>query len=983
MENKYSNRWTPESGWVKVLARPDRPLQIAELHELQSVLNYQYQRLSSYVYGIYSPTWGLKVSVIEINDKYNILHLSQGQIYVETPHGGLYIDIAPADRIPVSKQGRVSLGFRIDFLIDDNSELLRDPLFIKGDYGAHRLVVRYRLTLNEDSYPIAVIDNRPSGGAPDVLHYRPGKLTKVYDPNIIGQAISSRVSQRWYEENGDFIANGMEVSLDQETRKLTINAGVAYIEGVRVYLPYGSYLYLPSFPSTPNTIFRYIILLNQQGTIEYYSEQDPTTYVPGLPHSTIDLATLEITNRTLIGGQFKRDISLVLSKKRSLTNADLILLSEENYRNEREMTQLLLDKQALDIGDNNLFDLSGVFTDALIDLSRSDTYHPLYNASFMPSIRALRPGFSTSIKDIVNVGLTPTALDIVARNGTPNYAMCSFSEESYIEQAKCTSWVNLGVNTRTIAHMNISPSSGPADSATIPYSAVAPSSLPTLKDNILKALSLNNDSRVSLNLNLLVREITVQCTGFQPNEDNLTLSFGNVAISQFTLLNGTLAGSSTNSIKARADGMAFLKFFIPSNLALDTYVVTLSGPRSTASAVYRSINDAIVPITTDLDSASGVLPLNTTYASSTEGWAQTFLIEEPVSITSIWLKIRSAPNLQTDNTIIAARVSIVSANGGLPTPECLAIGDLSLSDIQLSSNGSKWTEVVLDKPAFISNRGQYALVISPNLPGLELYVSTIGARSLLDGTITTTQALLNGILLSRKEGSWQPHNDMDLSFRLNKAVMANTKSELLVNIENVEPYNSVRFNMPVILPAGTNIQTYVKENGTWALVRGYEYTLQQPASTSELKVVLNNTNQMSPLLELDASTFTTIANRRSSTWISKTVEFEAAYNNIETTFEAYIPKGTSIDVLFSSNAGISWETMDMDSAATFLLDGNIPLYGYTYKALSLSDAISNISPSGASISTLRRKLTIRLDFKTADSSVIPFARRLSSITYGT
>ena len=115
MSTKHIDRWEPNKNWFKVLARPDRMLQVSELHEIQSMLTHHIQGASSYLYDFYSITEGLKVSIVELSDNYNIVRLSYGQVYIETSNGGLYVDIEGIDRVPIPNEGRVSIGVKIRF----------------------------------------------------------------------------------------------------------------------------------------------------------------------------------------------------------------------------------------------------------------------------------------------------------------------------------------------------------------------------------------------------------------------------------------------------------------------------------------------------------------------------------------------------------------------------------------------------------------------------------------------------------------------------------------------------------------------------------------------------------------------------------------------------------------------------------------------------------------------------------------------------
>lgn len=965
----YIDRFHPDKKWVRILPRGDRHLQPSELIETQSLINHQMMQSSSYLYSLYSITRGLKIGVQELSDNYTLLSMGEGQIYVEINNQGYYLDIDAISRFPIPNTGRSEIGIRFNF--EDRDEYT-DPIFLVGSKGAHRRLLNYEIVVNEDSYPIAVVYSKGAFLRPDIYYYNNHQLTKLYDAQFLSPKISNLVNLRWHEEHGNYISNGLEVIHSND--KLVVNSGTAYINGKRVHLPFTNYIILDNLPTILDNYFRYIVLLNKQGELSLLEDIEPGPYSLNIPLDSIDLAILEITNRFIRGGRIVRDITLTQSYKRALSNTDILRLERDNYNNEKYVAQLSLDMQLLNLSDSRGLNLNGVFTDALVDTTRSDIYHPLYSASFMPGIRALRPGFTPSNKP---AQLIPNNIDIGTVNGDSYYATASFSEETLIEQLISTDWISLSVNPYTKAVMRISPSQGVPDNSKIAYSLVSPSSLPSLSASILKGLLASNLAVVNLNLYLKAQYVYVQCDGFPSNSDNLILSFGSIRITEFELLQGTGFGTQPNSIKANQDGSIYLRFLIPTDLPLDSYVVSISNEVSEASAVYRSVNT----VQTIINNDGGYIEQNPSYyyyPSLEEGIAQTFFIEEPSTLTSISIAFRKVSSLNIAGIKVAA-ISIVDASGGVPDiQKVLGMAYIYTDQIRTSGNGSTLVETTFDRPVPTS-RGQYALVIHPLIQGIEVYIGNAGRPSLKDGIVSTDQLLTTGSLYMREGNFWQARLEADLTFKLNRALVSSTTSELTFEIEDVESIDQVFFELPAMLPPGTGIEYFYESNNGWVKMEGHSYNLQSPNTRSRFKAVLYNTRRMSPSLDLQNLSINANHNKKESTWISITSFFDSAYNNVELILDVYEPKGSKIKPYFSSNAGLTWEPLTLEDS--LLIDGNIPLYTNTYRATSLSDTVVNKSASGSDIRTLRNRFTVRIDFEINNTAVIPFVRNMRTLTH--
>ncbi|MBD2201531.1 DUF4815 domain-containing protein [Calothrix sp. FACHB-1219] len=200
----YPDRYSRDKRWVRVLPVPGRPIQTAELIEIQSLLSDQIKQGIDTLFNNGSILEGLKLSIVSSTDTNIEINISPGKLYVE----GYVIDI-DSNTITLPKTGKYSIDVAIQELIitEDDDPILRDPIkggAIYGLEGASRLMWNPVITVNNSNgYTIGLLSDG------NLSQNLPNTLTKI--ENILAQYT--------YERSGNFCVNGFSItSLPGESR---------------------------------------------------------------------------------------------------------------------------------------------------------------------------------------------------------------------------------------------------------------------------------------------------------------------------------------------------------------------------------------------------------------------------------------------------------------------------------------------------------------------------------------------------------------------------------------------------------------------------------------------------------------------------------------------------------------------------------------------------------------------------------------------
>jgi len=136
---EYPDRYTRSKGWAKVLPRKGRPIQAAELTEIQSLVQDNLKQGFDTLFRSGTPIKGLRVTVASRDITSVTVSVSSGQIYIE----GLILDVQGTNlTIPIDNIYDISVSVTESIITEDDDPSLRDPIrgaFVLGTPGASRL----------------------------------------------------------------------------------------------------------------------------------------------------------------------------------------------------------------------------------------------------------------------------------------------------------------------------------------------------------------------------------------------------------------------------------------------------------------------------------------------------------------------------------------------------------------------------------------------------------------------------------------------------------------------------------------------------------------------------------------------------------------------------------------------------------------------------------------------------------------------------
>jgi hypothetical protein len=188
----YKDRFTPDSNWLKVLFTPGRPVQSAELIELQSIIRHSYKLGMDKVLGALSIVQGLNYT-LSIEEDTTFISISEGIIYTE----GSFIPVKSKD-LEFSLNEEVSIGVLLNEVIitenEDNSLKSNHPY---GLPGAHRLVWEGDITLNN---PLSF----------EIYRYEKGEI--IQSNNYPFKELLSEISTFIDSIYGSFLLYGLKTS---------------------------------------------------------------------------------------------------------------------------------------------------------------------------------------------------------------------------------------------------------------------------------------------------------------------------------------------------------------------------------------------------------------------------------------------------------------------------------------------------------------------------------------------------------------------------------------------------------------------------------------------------------------------------------------------------------------------------------------------------------------------------------------------------
>lgn len=229
----YNDRFDATKNRNKVLFRPDRPLQQAELNELQSIAENNVKNLGNSMFKDGAIQTGMAFT---IDNTANTITVADGILYL----AGKIRTFNATTLTGFTGVGQENIGVKIvQSVVDYNTDptLLDQTQNVKSylSPGADRLVEQIQLTYNDDT-------------TPTIYQFNDGKL--FIDPNRPEfTVINTVLAQRTYEESGSYQVEGFNMWSEKSAVAgkvdLLVDKGVAYVLGYRISKPNSTRVQVP------------------------------------------------------------------------------------------------------------------------------------------------------------------------------------------------------------------------------------------------------------------------------------------------------------------------------------------------------------------------------------------------------------------------------------------------------------------------------------------------------------------------------------------------------------------------------------------------------------------------------------------------------------------------------------------------------------------------------------------------------------------
>ena len=978
-----TSRYSQSKNWSKILFKGDRKLQTTEIIELQDLIENQVRQINKNLYDFYNIVKGCKVLLVDIErdlqDKedntrtYNYI-MTGGQAFIEIEDIASYIDI-PSFNFSIQNDSVYYIGvtFKVSILKDADETrgpFTGGPAF--GELGADRVVIIPTVNIYKDVtekggfYPIAIIkpkskeflDNKPEEfkGPPDIFYYRNTEVTTQFKDNYLPIYVQNKLDQILYEISDDFIGEGLTVNytLANNTKlNVKVDPGVAYIKGKRFEYNYVTTKTFNLSDETRNSII--YIYLSEEGIIktDLIKEEELRLYYS--PNNALQLATLIISE---IDNIILKDANNLMPEV-----SDIIKMKQQHERNKQKVAKLSLDiDRVLKTGKG--INLSGIFSDSFTSLQDSNTSHPLYDASFSPTIQGITLPYIEYTKDSRSIVLENED-NLTIKKEEDNYIWSSVTSSNQIitRNNVVTSSINVGVSKVFSANLEVSPN--------IIYVKDSNLSFSYLPDNVVTYLGRNLPSNLSTR-NYTSEEITflIKATGFSANEDNISLKINSDIINSAISFKGTTPGTNTGTYKANESGHVYLQTSYSLNTSNNILYVYLESNSTSASNQIKIVDLITHRSTLNEINIPSCIPRS---SSILAGVCATFNIIQSISLTGIEIVLTQFNNAVALNRSIL-NVSLTKTNFGLPTDEVIATGQLELVEGVPILNS--FSQILFDRVASLTP-GEYALIFNTTYENLELGVSSAGENDITLG-VPGSYNVTEDKLFVFNEDSWEELNET-LSLKLIKRIPSSRTNTTTILVENIEEFNAIEVNLPVQLTTNSLVNFQIQGN----TLNNNGYFFPSPTTSARIDVNTLGTVSDHPILELDNLNVNLFSYKNSGTWISTNEEFIRPYNFVELSLDMYNPDNSSFNIYFSSNQGQTWELLsgkNLNDEYIYLeelveVNRSLPLFNYKFR----KEGLSFINFNGETIE--RTQLMIRIDLSVESLETLPFFKNLIVLTY--
>lgn len=910
--------------WQRLLFKADRSLQLIELIEMQDMLKHQQSTAFNYLYRRFYISKPIIYKILDIQNNQCSLEISGGQVYFTLNRRGYFLDLKK-EVLTVDLNTAAWIKVLPSLIEVFDRDEFRDPLTggeICGDSGAGRKILTHSLNINGDGYPLLKVVLDPTSQYPKISPAN--QILSNSSSTLSNSLIEEFLAQRLFEEAGNFIVQGLELSSNSASTVL-LSPGVSYIQGYKVGI------FNPQiFNISANTSFIYL------------ARDGKLSLTPQVKDSSLFL---------FIGRIEKEAGNLVIfpSEERNILISELEVLKEQSVQNEIDISQLNLQLNTLALTSTSTS--SSIFTDSYISLKNSDIYHPLYSALINSAFRLVRPGIkSLELSfDSAKVG----KLNNIKFNEAKTFCSLAYSSRVFLSQKRSSGFINLKRTASRSPILKLTPRNSSSSSSKF---------VTTVKP--LTVLQNKGAVNIEVTQYLKSQEITVEGFGFSPNANNLKIFFDNKRIIEFNVLGNSQTGAESSTLQAGNQGTVNFSFNVPSDLELKTYLIEVTNDVERTSISW-------IPTSSQINE-QGILPSN-------GDLAQSFSTDIPFTLLGFNLAFRRVPSSKVETLF---NFSINQVKLGKPSSEAIYSGSFANRSVSVTSNGSSLTYVPLDFPLNLE-AGEYALVINSLSEETDLFISDTTQGSLIQGIESTPQQVAGLKLFAKQNSQWDQLPNKSLTFEVVQAVAASNLGEMEFDLVNpLEVIDQAEIVLRQSIPQTCSSTLLYKSRAGWVEFIS-DLPLDQLDNTLSLKLQVRSKTSQVPVVDLKSSFFNLQTNQLSGSWISKNIS-TSPYQNVKSTFDYYLPLGTSIKVFFSSNQGETWEALESQNSLndlSDLIDGNIPLYKATFTKFNLTNTVSVKEINQKTSEVLRTNLMMRVDFQTNYRWLVPFIQNFSALTF--
>lgn len=414
------------------------------------------------------------------------------------------------------------------------------------------------------------------------------------------------------------------------------------------------------------------------------------------------------------------------------------------------------------------------------------------------------------------------------------------------------------------------------------------------------------------------KELIITGANYEPNTDNLIGYFdGQPVVLQ--PIEGTLAGTTSGSVRADGAGKFKCSFVIPAGTRTGTRLITIANANNEGNSTYQAEGRKQITETTVLTREVHIQPV--------DPLAQSFSVPQSCFISKVGLFF-TAKDL-TASVIVQIRNMV----NGFPGVEVLAQKLVEPSEITASSKADIETVVSFPKPSFCRPEEQYCVVVLSHSNVYALGVAELGKQDLKTSAWVTRQPYVVGVLFSSSNAlTWTDHQAKDLKFKLYACTFPAS------SVLDFEPWTALvgtQFDRVLLvvddfLPQGTNALWEISINdGAFMPTSPYaERELPFLADKIKVRATLLSSKYLSPVVSLASPYLIGFENALTAKYISRLVTLSQEYTIVKQVLDLAIPSGSNAVVKLSADDGATWITPS--SVTTEQLDQVFTRYTFSH-----------------------------------------------------